>query len=146
MSNIVFNPKLGLYIKTIRVANHEVKMVAKRLKQGKHGNDLTEWQASFIGAAPAQMLNAAQQLVPTALIAPVDTKAMVREHIMKRQPTRKRVPMLQGGNYHPPRVEKTLRKKYVELDQKASLIAAYPNGKNCVAVPNKDGGPLYGKK
>lgn len=41
--------------------------------------------------------------------------------------------------------DKPLRKKYKEIEQKAALIAMYPNGKNCEPLPNTDGGPLYAK-
>lgn len=128
-SNIIFNVGLGLYVKTITVAGQEVKMYAKNRTCDRHGADTTLWQAHFKNAGPMQILDQVTNLAkPNILpLTKAQTKALVKEHILKRQPTRRKTPMLQGGNYHPPKQEKTLRRKYAKMDQTASVRAAYNN-------------------
>lgn len=99
-----FDMKLGIYYRWISLADGtKVKLVSR---------DTTSWHQSNL-------------TIGTSQIAP--TRAELFHDSYRMQSTKKRPPKHQAGNYHPPRLEKTLRKKNMEQDQKTALLNAYDN-------------------
>jgi hypothetical protein len=81
--------------------------------------------------------------VPTSAIAPTKAES-IHNHIFKMLPTKKHAPRFQAGNYHPPRVEKSLRKKHIALEQAIALRNMHKNN-NCIQTLPENGGPVYAK-